>query len=81
MDTTDRIRQANDEAQARFRTMLDAGTLADPNAPETRAYVSAERTMDALIVDAQWERSKAALDALQAADDRSLGDHFVGMPS
>lgn len=77
------VERANAEAQARFRAMLDAGTLAQPDAPETMGYVRAERVVDALIGDAQWEAAQAAIEALRAedqADALAAGDFYAGMP-
>lgn len=76
MTTTDRLREANAEAQALFHAMLDANAYGDPDAPETRRYVEAERHVDTILEYAQWERAKAQLDALTAAD-LAAGDHFV----
>lgn len=79
MDITERIRQANAEAQERFRTMLAAGTLADPDAVETRAYTSAERTLDHLILDAQFDAVMGTFGHCIADEvpDVDLGNHFV----
>ena len=81
MDTSTLLAQAHREAQRRFAEMLDAQAYGDPNHPLTLAYVSAERVVDAMLGDAQWERSKAELDALQLADLLAdPGDHYAGMP-
>lgn len=72
-DTT-AIEQANAEAQRAFRAMLEARAVADPDAPETRAYTAAERRLDYLIAEARWEQAKSELDELIAADE---GNHFA----
>lgn len=71
MDTATRLFEANAAAQRRFHDMLVLGCYSDPDAPETRAYVAAERLVDSILVDAQWEKSQAELDALAA------GEHFL----
>ena len=69
MDDTDaRIRAANAETQRRFASMLDAGVTALPDHPLTRAYVSAERVLDALIEAVQAERRDL---------DEWAGDHHI----
>lgn len=79
IDTAALLAEANAYAQRRFAAMLDAKTYSDPEAPETRAYVQAERVIDDLLGEAQWEKSKAEFDALQTAD-LAAGDHYAGMP-
>lgn len=74
MTDTIAIEQANAEAQRAFRAMLDAHVVADPDAPETRAYTACERRLDLLIAEARWEQAKSELDELIAADE---GNHFV----
>ena len=68
MTTKERIADAWDQAQGAFRAMLDAGVYADPDAVETMTYIAAERYLDGLLIEARWGRSRAALDALIAAD-------------
>lgn len=60
---------ANFHAQGCFRAMLDAGTYSDPNAPETKAYIAAERAIDELLVDLQGHRAFAETDAVMSADN------------
>jgi hypothetical protein len=55
----DRIKAAWQEAQEAFHAMLDANVYGDPAAPETRAYVTAERHLDNLLADAQHEAARA----------------------
>jgi hypothetical protein len=69
--TADRIKAAWDEAQEAFHAMLEAKVYGDPNAPETRAYNTAERHLDNLLADAQFARAQAAL------EDAIAGDHHV----
>jgi hypothetical protein len=69
--TADRIKAAWDEAQEAFHAMLEANVYGDPNAPETRSYVTAERHLDNLLADAQFAEVQAQLDAALA------GDHHV----
>jgi hypothetical protein len=66
-----RIEAAWQEAQECFRAMLQAKVYGDPNAPETRAYNTAERHLDNLLADAQFARAQAAL------EDAIAGDHHV----
>lgn len=84
MPDTDRLlEQAHEVAQQRFRVMLEAKCYADPEDHRTQAYQAAERIVDAIVVTAQWEKSKEELDALITADrenDLAVGDHFAGMP-
>jgi hypothetical protein len=68
--SADRIKAAWNEAQEAFHDMLDANVYGDPNAPETRAYVTAERHLDNLLADAQFAEVQAQLDA-------ALSDHYV----
>ncbi len=80
MTDTDReaLAAANRLAQRAFHTMLVAGCHGDPEDSRTRAYVAAERLVDELLADAQWEKSKAAMDELQRADlDAEKSDHHV----
>lgn len=84
MTTADRLREAHDEAQALFHAMLVSNAYGDPDAPETRRYVEAERHVDTILEYAQWERAKAEMDALIASDiigdpALALGDHHVGV--
>lgn len=65
------IQAAYDRAQFAFRAMLAARSYADPRAPETEAYVAAERELDHLLLGAQFAASQAALDELHR------GDHMV----
>jgi hypothetical protein len=69
--SADRIKAAWNEAQEAFHAMLDANVYGDPNAPETRAYNTAERHLDNLLADAQFARAQAAL------EDAIAGDHHV----
>jgi hypothetical protein len=69
--TADRIKAAWDEAQEAFHAMLSANVYGDPNAPETRAYVTAERHLDNLLADAQFAEVQAQLQNALA------GDHHV----
>lgn len=82
MDITYRLYEAGTVAQHAFHEMLEARCYSDPDDPRTRAYVAAERLVDELLVEAQWEKAKAELDRLQAIDIEELakGDHFAGMP-
>ena len=73
-DAIDLIR-ANREAQMAFHEMIskvyhvpteDEPTRTVPaysitDAPETLAYVAAERAVDELLVNLQWEKAKAEL--------------------
>lgn len=68
MDTATRLDRANDAAQTAFHDMLTAGVFPDPDHTLTRAYVQSERLVDSILVDAQWEKAKAKLDAAIAAD-------------
>ena len=81
MDIPTRLFEAHTAAQHRFHEMLVAGCYSDPDDPRTKAYVAAERLVDSILVDAQWEKAKAELDRLQMADIEELarGDHFAGM--
>ena len=49
--------------------MLDARSYDDPEAPETRAYVAAERAIDELLVEMQGRRAFAETDAALTADN------------
>jgi hypothetical protein len=60
--TTARIKAAWDEAQDAFHAMIDANVYGDPNAEETRAYVTAERHLDNLLADAQFAEVQAQLE-------------------
>lgn len=83
MDTAE-LQWANAIAQLRFKRMLDHGVYGDPTAPATVAYVAAERRVDDLLRNAQWERAKAELDATIAAEtaaELAAGDHYAGMPA
>lgn len=60
--------RAHARAQRRFRAMVDHHAFPIPSAPETRLYVQAERLVDALIDEAQWEQVKAEMDELIRAD-------------
>lgn len=71
MDTEARIEAAWQEAQQAFRAMLDAKVYGDPNAPETRAYSTAERHLDNLLADAQFAEVQAQL------ENAIAGDHHV----
>ena len=63
------IRGAWGDAQSAFHAMIEAGVYSDPNAPETRAYVEAERALDVLLAGAQ---------AIYARRDNPMdGDHHV----
>lgn len=84
MDTVTRLQAAHREAQRAFGDMIAANAYGDPEAPETRRYIEAERHVDTILEYAQWERAKAELDALIAADiigdpALALGDHHVGV--
>lgn len=70
MDTATRLHEAHAWAQRRFHEMLEAGVYGDPNAPETLDYIEAERRVDDMLRDAQWEQARDGLDL-------ALGDHFV----
>lgn len=70
MDTATRLVRANDAAQAAFHDMLTEGVFPDPEHPLTRRYVAAERLVDSILVDAQWERSKAELDV-------AIAEHYL----
>src|SRR5687768_15062166 len=59
IDTAALLAEANAHAQRRFHAMLEAKTYSDPEAPETIAYIQAERIIDDLLGEAQWEASKA----------------------
>lgn len=89
-----RIHAAWQEAQEAFHLMLDANVYGDPTAPETRAYLTAERHLDNLLEDARFAESQAqlerALEARPACDHHgwdhvapdpslALGDHHVGV--
>jgi hypothetical protein len=73
IDTAALLAEANAHAQRRFHAMLEAKVFGDPENPLTRQYVLAERVVDDLLGEAQWEASKAAMDEAQA------GDHYAGM--
>ena len=60
--------RANRRAQRRLRNLVVARTYSDMGSRESRLYTQAERLVDSLQVEADWERSKAALDALMTAD-------------
>ena len=72
-----RLAYANELAQLAFHEMLVNKTFSDPDATETLLYVAAERAVDELLVDAQWEKAKAELDRLQSIDADFEGDHHV----
>lgn len=73
--------RANSRAQRRFRKMLTAWLRTGSwDTLETRLYTQAERTTDALTVEAEWEQAKAELDALIDADresDPAVSYHFA----
>lgn len=77
MDIATRLFEAHAAAQAAFHRMLVDGVFSDPDDERTKAYVAAERLVDSILVDAQWDKAKDALDALQAADNDFAGDHHV----
>jgi hypothetical protein len=77
VDIQQRLKDAHAEAQAAFHVMVDAKVYGNPNAPETRAYRTAERLVDVLIADAQWEVAESELAAVIAADPDFAGDHHV----
>lgn len=66
IDTAALLAEANAYAQRRFRAMLEAESYSDPTAPETRAYVEAERICRFILAEAQ-------------AEPLALGDHHVGV--
>lgn len=76
MTTEQRLAAAHTAAQRAFGAMMRTRSFSDPDAPETKAYVAAERLVDSILVDAQWEKAKAELDRLQMADLEEMGDHF-----
>lgn len=65
------IEAAHAEAQQRFAAMVRANAYADPQAPETIAYIRAERHVDDLLANAQWEASQRAL------AEAFRGDHYI----
>jgi hypothetical protein len=77
-----RIHAAWQEAQEAFRLMLDAKVYGDPAAPETRAYVTAERHLEMLLEDAQFAEAQAQMDRLietRYDPTLALGDHHIGV--
>lgn len=62
------LERAHARAQRRLHVMVERRTFSDWSARETRLYVQAERLVDSLLVEADWERSKAELDHLQTID-------------
>lgn len=75
MDTATRLHEAHEAAQIAFRAMLNARAYSDPGHPLTRAYVAAERLVDSILVDAQWEKARAEMDRLQAGDHFRYAEH------
>jgi hypothetical protein len=56
-------------AQQCFVAMLDARSYDDPQAPETLAYIAAERAIDELLVEMQGRRAFAETDAVLSGDN------------
>lgn len=67
------IERAHERAQRRLRAMVIAKAYGDAQAAETRLYVQSERLVDALLIEAAWEQTKAELDAL-ILDDRETDE-------
>lgn len=65
---TELLTRAHERAQRRFHDMLEGKKYSDPKARETRLYVEAERLVDELLVNLQWEQAKAEMDRLQSSD-------------
>lgn len=70
--------KAHQRAQRRLRAMVVANTYGDPQATETRLYVQSERLVDALLIEAAWEQTKAELDAL-ILDDRDQDEEVAAV--
>lgn len=63
------LSRAERRAQRRFRAMLVRFFRDDTwDTPETTLYGQAERLVEALTVEAAWERQKAEFDYLQTHD-------------
>ncbi len=74
MTDIERLLVANDEAQAAFRAMLKAGTMADPAAAEVLAYERSERVIDAILEGIQ---KQARVGRMMDDLDGFTGDHHV----
>lgn len=62
------LTRANRRAQRRLRALIIARTYSDMDSRESRLYTQAERLVDTLQVESEWEREKAEFDLLLAQD-------------
>lgn len=62
------LQKANRRAQRRLRQLVIARTYSDMESRESRLYTQAERLVDDLQVQAEWEATKAEFDALMVED-------------
>jgi hypothetical protein len=62
------LQKANRRAQRRLRNLVIARTYGDLESRESRLYTQAERLVDELQVQAEWEATKAEFDLLMAQD-------------